>query len=76
MSLLEGHLATVPFEEEISKLGKGDCSTVVSIDSEHVLYDIVDLTLRLFMKNFHHKLFDAFNIDLSILVLIFLEWCM
>jgi hypothetical protein len=73
MISLESHLATVPLEEEVSEFCEGDGSAVVDIDSEHVLHDIVDFALGLLMEDLHHDLFDTFNIDFSVLVLVLLE---
>lgn len=73
MFSLEGHLATMSFEEEVSEFGEGDSSTVVDINSEHVLHDIVNLILRVFMEDLNNDLFDSFYVDLTVLVLIFLK---
>ena len=73
MISLKSHLAAVPLEEEVSEFSEGDGSTVVDIDSEHVLHDVVDFILGLLMENLNDDLFDAFNIDLSVVVLVLLE---
>ena len=51
------------FEEEVAKFCKSDRTTVVDINSEQILHDIVDFTLRLLMKNHHDDFFNVFDAD-------------
>ena len=68
MFSLQTHLSTVPFEEEVAKFNKGDGSRVVSVNSEHVFHDIVDLALGLFLEHIDDDLLDGFDVDFIIFV--------
>ena len=56
---LKTHLSTVSFEEEVSKLDKGDSSTTVDIKSEDILHHIVNLVLTLLLKDINNYLFNS-----------------
>ena len=68
MFSLQAHLAAVSFEEEVAKFDKGDGSGVVSVDSEHIFHDIVNLALGLFLEHIDDNLLNGFDVDLVVFV--------
>lgn len=56
---LKTHFPTMSFEEEVTEFEEVDCSAAVSIQSEHVLDDIVDFLRGGFSKNISDNLLNS-----------------
>ena len=62
------------FEKEVSKFCESDRTTVVDINSEQVLCNIVNFTLSFGMKDNNNDLFDFFDVDFIVGIEVFGEY--
>ena len=54
----------MPLEEEVSKFSEGDGTTVININSEQVLHDVIYFALRFLMEDINNDLLDSLDVDL------------